>query len=343
MTPAAELVAQLHEGSSRYAGRGATASGRLRARTFAAFAEVGLPADAVPYVVEALRTELNPEVVAGAARATRGWAGAEPSLAEALLEAVANFRGRNAPVDLGEPTTVLLEVLAALRHQPAVGRAVVQRLRQLQLEGAADWDAGVRRALAETVAALQSRAGLSSFAVAEAAPATVQAAPDPADLAGVRVEDQDGVRLDLAGFLGRAPTVVAFFYTRCANPKKCSLTITKLADLQRRLTGLGMVGRQLAAISYDPGYDRPSRLTAYGRARGLRFDDTTRLFRAVEGHDRMRSWFGLRVGYNGSIVNQHGIELYLVEPSLRISRTWARIPWTVEEVASTVARWRIAT
>ena len=123
------------------------------------------------------------------------------------------------------------------------------------------------------------------------------------------VEDQDGVRLDLAGFLGRAATVVAFFYTRCANPNKCSLTITKLADLQRRTGRARQLDRQLAAISYDPGFDRPSRLTAYGRARGLRFDDSVRMFRAVEGHDRMRDWFGLRVGYNGSIVNQHGIEL----------------------------------
>ena len=270
---------------------------------------------------------------------------ADPDLAEALLQALVNFRGRNAPVDLEEPTTVLLEVLAALRFQPAVDPRLVERLRQLQRAGAADWDAPVRRALAETVAALQGRAGLGSFLMAEAAPVTDEPlpAPEPGDLVGVTVEDQDGVRLDLAGFLGRAATVVAFFYTRCANPYKCSLTITKLADLQRRLTELGTLDRQLAAISYDPGFDRPPRLTAYGRARGLRFDDSTRMFRAVEGHDRMRDWFGLRVGYNGSIVNQHGIELYLVEPSLRISRTWARIPWTVEEVANALAGWRIGT
>ncbi len=148
------------------------------------------------------------------------------------------------------------------------------------------------------------------------------------------VEDQDGVRLDLTDYLKRAATVVAFFYTRCANPYKCSLTITKLADLQQRLAELGIVDGQLAAISYDPGYDRPSRLAAYGRARGLHFDDRTRMFRAVQGHDRMRAWFGLRVGYNGTIVNQHGIELFLVEPSLRIRRTWARIPWEVEDVAA---------
>ena len=45
------------------------------------------------------------------------------------------------------------------------------------------------------------------------------------------------------------------------------------------------------------------------------------MFRAVEGHD----WPQTRALY--------GIELFLVDRGLRIERTWARIPWTVEEVA----------
>ncbi len=311
-----ELVARLHEGSSLYAGRGSAASGRLRAQVFASFAEVGLPADAVPYVVEALRTELNAEVVAGAALATRGWVGADPDLAEALLQALVNLRGRDAPVDLGVPSTALREVLAALRARPAVEPRLLEGLRELESAGAADWDPGVRRALAETIVVLQRRVGISAFPLEVAGPPTTEPAEGPAsgdDLNGVVVEDQDGARLDLTDYLQRAATVVAFFYTRCANPYKCSLTITKLADLQQRLAELGIVDGQLAAISYDPGYDRPARLAAYGRARGLHFDDRTRLFRAVHGHDRMRAWFGLRVGYNGTIVNQHGIELFLVD------------------------------
>ena len=76
-----ELVDQLHEGSARYAGRSAAAAGRLRGSVLAEFAEVGLPAAAVPYVVEVLRTELNPEVVAAAALAVRGWPGSDPELA----------------------------------------------------------------------------------------------------------------------------------------------------------------------------------------------------------------------------------------------------------------------
>jgi protein SCO1/2 len=339
MTQPAELVARLHEGSSCYAGHGSAASGRLRAQTFAAFAEVGLPADAVPYVIEALRTESSAEVVAGAARATRGWAGAEPDLADALLQALLNNRGHDAPVDFGLPSTTLREVLAALGAQPVVSPGLLQGLRDLYAADGAGGDSAVQQAFAETIDVLRRRVGISALPIDAAEPATTVPAPDPApgDLTGVVVEDQDGVRLALTDYLERALTVVAFFYTRCANPNKCSLTITKLADLQQRLAEVGTVDRQLAAISYDPGYDRPARLTAYGRARGLHFDERTRMFRAVEGHDRMRAWFGLRVGYNGSIVNQHGIELYLVGPQLRIEKVWARIPWQVEEVTRAVA------
>ncbi len=137
------------------------------------------------------------------------------------------------------------------------------------------------------------------------------------DLGGVVVEDQDGVRLPLVDFLSRADTVVAFFYTRCQNPNKCSLTITKLADLQARMLERGLAG-QLAAISYDPGFDLPPRLAAYGRARGLQFGHSVRMFRAIEGQPRLAEFFGLRVGYTGTIVNQHGLELYLVDAGVQI-------------------------
>ena len=115
-----ELVDQLHEGSARYAGRSAAAAGRLRASVLAEFAEVGLPAAAVPYVVEVLRTELNPEVVAAAAVAVRGWPGSDPELASALVQAVVNLRGRDGPAGPGTSRTALVEVLSALAWQPSV-------------------------------------------------------------------------------------------------------------------------------------------------------------------------------------------------------------------------------
>jgi cytochrome oxidase Cu insertion factor (SCO1/SenC/PrrC family) len=149
------------------------------------------------------------------------------------------------------------------------------------------------------------------------------------------VEDQDGARQQLIEFLRRADTVLAFFYTRCQNPNKCSLTVTKLADLQARMMERGLAG-QLAAITYDPGFDLPPRLAAYGRARGLQFGNSVRMFRTVEGHARLAEFFGLRVGYTGTIVNQHGLESYLVDAGIQVVRTRARIPWEVPDVLNSL-------
>ena len=296
----------------------------------AEFAEVGLPAAAVPYVVEVLRTELNPEVVAAAAVAVRGWPGSDPGLASALVQAVVNLRGRDGPAGPGTSRTALAEVLAALAWQPSVPAEVVAALERLGQEHGSDWSPEVRRALTDTLAALRRRTGMGPLTLSAASVLVPELSAGVGDLGGVVVEDQDGVRLPLVDFLRRSDTVVTFFYTRCQNPNKCSLTITKLADLQARMLERGLAG-QLAAISYDPGFDLPPRLAAYGRARGLQFGHSSRMFRAVRD-SRLAEFFGLRVGYTGTIVNQHGLELYLVDAAVQIVRTWARIPWEVPDV-----------
>ena len=330
-----ELIPLLHEGASIYAGRGSAACGRIRARILATFGEVGLPATALPFVTEALRTELNPEIVAGAAIAARGLAGSDGDLARALVQALDNLHGRDAPVlsDQGE-STVLLEILASLRWQPSVRPDLVHAVRELHDRHSSGWGVRVRSASQQTVSELAVRARRLSLALDETpALMIMEPAETTGDLRDVTVQDHEGRVLPLAEYLGRTDTVVAFFYTRCQNPNKCSLTITKLGDLQHRLDDLGLGYVQLAAITYDPGFDLPDRLAAYARARGMILNDTVRMLRAVEGHDQLRRFFGLRVGYNGSIVNQHGIELYLLDSELQIVRTWARVPWEVTDVA----------
>ena len=101
------------------------------------------------------------------------------------------------------------------------------------------------------------------------------------------VEDQDRQQLLLADFVARAPTVLVSFYTRCPNPMKCSLTITRLGALAAEAPFRSTPPRaQVAAVSYDPGYDDPAppaRLLC-----GLRFGDGVRAFRAAAGDDALR-------------------------------------------------------
>lgn len=335
------LVPLLREDHPLHQGSGTGTTARVRAWVLAAFADVGLPDAALPYVVEELQSGDEPVLVAAAARAACGRRPVDPMLAGPLVAALWNMAGRDDTVSLDTlwpswpataPTTPLIEVLASL-HEIGPAAGLGGALQDFRLARNDLLDPLVQAALDRTIAALAGSPCCSS--VHNSAPVDSQ---DPSPLPvpvpdEVEVEDQDGKRLILAEFLRRAPTVLAFFYTRCGNPRKCSLTITSLAVLGRELAARNRLGSvQIAAITYDPGHDLPARLRRYGRDRGLPFGPAVRMFRTVAGHELLRDHLALRVGYTSSVVNRHGIELFLLDGAGRVARTWARHRWEPAEV-----------
>ena len=140
-------------------------------------------------------------------------------------------------------------------------------------------------------------------------------------------EDQDGVSLSSREmFLGH-PTIVVFFYTRCDNPLKCSLTITKLARVQKLLEMQGVSERvHTAAITYDPMFDVSDRLRKYGESRGVRMNGRHRMLRA-ENIDAVRRFFGLGVNFIESLVNRHRLEVYVLDRRGHIAASFQRIHW----------------
>jgi len=343
-----ELLPLLHEGHPVYDGRGESAALRTRGWVMAAYETVGLPPEAVPAVLETLRTGLDPFAVAAAARAARGAVAPDPELAAALVTALVGMRGRDDSVSFSgvrprwpdpESTTALTEVLRTLRALGSGAHGVHAALTEARRLHAATWSPAVR---AELDAAIEATAG-APLSLTELAPSPYRS-PVPAgssDVGGVALEDQDSRRTTFGELFRGRRHVVAFFYTRCGNPAKCSATVTRLAELAVRLPDalpgeeVGVVG-----ISYDPGYDTPERLAAYGAARGLAFGDTVRLLRAPTGHAVLREHFDLAVGYAGTLVNQHGVELYLVGTDARTTHAWTRVTWTVDEVLDVLAATR---
>ena len=93
-------------------------------------------------------------------------------------------------------------------------------------------------------------------------------------------EDQDGAVVSYTDFFCKGPSIVVFFYSRCDNPLKCSLTVTKLGRVQSLLKARGLHDQvRTAAITYDPEFDLPARLRAYGQNRGVRMDARNRMLR----------------------------------------------------------------
>lgn len=297
----AELVSILPEQHPLYRGRSANETARIRGYTLAAFEHVGLPADAVPYVLDELQNGDEAYLVAAAAKALRG---AESPAAigfalPCLEEAAKNIRYADAPVtfDVYKPSFPVQGCTTAARE--------IRATRQ--------WIGEV------DCCAIPSPAGPSRRRL---------------DLKEVQLENQDGGRTTFGEFFSGKPSVVAFFYSRCENVRKCSLTVTKLAALQRELSRRGLASRvRLSAITYDPGFDLPPRLKQYGQERGVLFGEDVAFFRVLEGFDAVRAELGLGVNFAGTIVNRHRIELYLIDAKGRLASARTRLSWTEKEVA----------
>lgn len=328
--------------------RSTATTARLRGWVLAAFADVGLPAGARPFVLEELATSREPHLVAAAARATRGASHPDDDLADALVDALERTHERDDTVTFEalaptwptrSPTTATTELLDALLAMEPTPPTALPGLRAVLTRHGRPSPA--RHHIARAIRDLEARQPATPHCCSPA-PEPPENADDSADAVFARsvdlslgLEDQHGAKLTVGDLLREPLTLVAFFYTRCPNPEKCSATITKLARIESILgPGIG-----IAAVTYDPGYDTAPRLRAYGEARGIQFGPSTRLVRCPHDHDDLARTFGLRVGYNGSVVNRHAIELHLVAADGRIIETWARIPWDPTTVAATARRY----
>jgi protein SCO1 len=349
----------LHEDLDVYAGRGAAATNRMRGWALAAFERVGLLDSSLLWVLEELDNGRDPYLVAAAARALRGCLNPTPALAPFLIRAFDNIRFDDEIVsfaqygaypDSGKGTTALQEVVATLAWLGPRARAAVPDLRMLaDGDGRGGLSPDVLASVRETIRLIQEDRETEAVPKDECCALSPRwrgiltwrkgSREDSETVEMVQFEDQDGRRVDFAEVFHGKPSIVTFFYTRCSNPRKCSLTVAKMARVQQLLGERGLDRAvRTAAITYDPGWDLPDRLRGYGRNRGFRMDDDHRLLRTVSGLDALRGYFRLGVNFIGSLVNRHRIEAFVVDPEGRIASRFERVQWDEREVVEYAAR-----
>lgn len=346
-----ELVALLAERAPLYDGRTSAEVTRLRGWLLAAFADTGLPAAALPYALEALESGHMPYEVAGAAIAVRGIDAPATSVVPYLMRALRNLSGADATMSFEcydprwpfeQPTTALAEVLHTLAGLGAQATSALPELERL--EAGADYPAAARAQMRATIDAIgaardgccEDGAPVEPRRCCEdgppVEPLVVADAVRPS-LPDVVLEDQDGRMESFAEYFCGKPSVVAFFYTRCENPYKCSLTVSKLAELQARTRERGVSSAlRLAAITYDPDFDHSGRLKVYAGDRGLQFGDYVRCFRVRSGFDALSHFFAPGVNYGPSTVNRHRIEVYLLDADGALAAAFTRLQWEPDEV-----------
>jgi protein SCO1/2 len=346
------LIELLHEDHPVYNQRGAAATVRMRGWILLALARVELTDRALLFVLEELDTGRDPYLVAVAARALRSYAKPVAGFAPFVMRAIANIRYHDEHVTFeryGEyatsatNTTAVRELLATLIWLGPHARGVLFQIEALR----ADCGGLSKKFLIEVDRVLKSVADPSGLDVrnvdtccctlptglANTFSWALGFRRDCKTIEATIFEDQDGNTITFGEFFRGHPSVVVFFYTRCDNPQKCSLTITKLARLQNLLRERGLAQRiRTAAVTYDPAFDVPERLRRYGISRGVYMDADHRMLRATDGVSALRSHFKLGVNFVESLVNRHRIEVYVLDAAGRIAASFERIHWEEQQV-----------
>jgi protein SCO1/2 len=345
----AELTEFLREESPLYAGRGSAAVTRMRGWVLLALARLGLTDAALVFVLEELDTGMQPYLVAAAARALRTYPRPSATFAPFVIRAIANIRYREEPVSFAEygeydapaaVTSPLQELLATLAWLGPQARGVLADIDAIQSPSG-----GLSRKLRAEVERIANDLRGSGAAPADQDCCQLAAGmrsmfawpferPRAAgSIAQATFEDHNGRSATFAECFDGQPAIVVFFYTRCDNPQKCSLTVTKLARIQRILKARGLSHRiRTAAITYDPEYDDANRIRAYGINRGVQLNENHRMLRTTDGFELIRDYFELGVNYVSSIVNRHRLEVFILDAQGRIAATFARLHWSEVDV-----------
>jgi protein SCO1 len=344
-----QLTALLRENHPLYAQRGATTIVRMRGWVLLALARSGVSDAALLFVLEELDTGIDAYLVAAAARALRSYPYPSASFVPFVMRALNQIRYRDEPVSFenyGEyavssaGTSAIRELLATLTWLAPHAHGVLHEIESLRggisKKLLIDLDRAVEaiRSGEQVDAPGPSRtccplpSGLSSTSSW-----AIGSRCDCEPIESTVFEDHDGAEITFDKFFKGRPSIVVFFYTRCDNPLKCSLTVTKLANIQKVLEARGLTAQiNTAAITYDPAFDLPERLRGYGQNRGVRLDVRHRMLRTIDGLDRLRGHFNLGVNFIESLVNRHRIEAYVLDADGRIAACFERIHWDEQQV-----------
>lgn len=338
-----ELLALLREEHPLYDERGTASTVRMRGWILVMLARTALSDDALLFVLEELDTGVDPYLVAAAARALRAYPAPRAAFAPLVMGALANIRYRDERVSFDgygayavglHGTTPVAELLATLAWLGPHARAVLPELETLRRSG------GIARKYAPQLDAAVTAitGGDSAEDDCCALPGAMRAWPLGArgDAVGpVVFEDHDGNTIAFEELVRGRVTIAVFFYTRCDNPLKCSLTIGKLARVQQRLEARGLFEEiGTAAITYDPAFDVAERLRTYGRERGLRLGTNHRMLRTVEGFGALRRHLQLGVNFVQSLVNRHRVEAYIFDRQGRVAASFQRLRWDEDELVA---------
>lgn len=337
----AQLLPQNHP---IYHNRGSNQMNRIRGYIIASFEQIGLPNSALMYVFEELENSKDAYMVAASAKALRGLKTPSKTISTYLCKAIYNIAHKDNSVNFEsykplwntniQFTTATEEALLTFQW---LGNAAKDSLTFLEdyLNGhIITLDSRLKKLTQETITIIKS-----DYRVIDNDCCTPQFKTKPKKVSyeqikNIVLEDQEGQKISFEDFFKGNYSIISFFYTRCDNPNKCSLTISKLAQLQKLIEPSNLNNQiKIAAITYDSAYDKHDRIKVYGEERKFQFDENYKSFRVVgEGFDLLKDYLQLGVNYVGSIVSQHRIELFILDKNVKVDSEFTQLQWNPVDV-----------
>ncbi|MBK9719501.1 MAG: SCO family protein [Saprospiraceae bacterium] len=328
---------------------------RIRGYVMASFLKLGLPDSALTFVLDELQNGKHAYLVGAAAQGLRGYNQQRPQFVGFLLQALSNIRYHDDSINLDvfkpswpleHPTTAKREIFLTFQWLKGYAISAIPELRSF-LNNPYDFDAETSQEIQKAIESIESdnrKLDLScceleykedlNFSWCKLKRRNIKS------IGHLEVENQEGMVQPLKEFIGQKTTVIAFFYTRCMNPNKCTLTINKLGWLEKEIFKSKLQENvNLLAFTYDPNYDTAAIMLTFGENRGMNFGPNVHMLRTVTKEFSLLSdFFELGVNYVSSTINQHRLELFLVDARGNIKTTYTRLQWEVDMVQEDIMR-----
>lgn len=126
-----------------------------------------------------------------------------------------------------------------------------------------------------------------------------------------------------------APFVMNFIFTRCAMPRMCPASSSRMGELLEAAREKGLDDLQFVTISFDPEYDSPGVLREYAKGYGLKGEDVYLLTGDPQVVDDLLRQFGIRTMDEGGTIN-HSMATFIVDGNGRIAHRKDGSQWSVE-------------
>ena len=153
-----------------------------------------------------------------------------------------------------------------------------------------------------------------------------------------RFTNQLGRAITISQFRGQA-LAITFIFTRCPFPTFCPRTMSRFAETQRQLLAntAGPTNWHLLTLSFDPAFDSPAVLKAYGVSHGQDPRHWTLATGSLIDITAIAEQFGLTFwSEDGGI--SHNLRTAVIDPAGRVRKIFAGNQWTSEELTTALLK-----